>query len=254
MPRFAVSFSALLMLCAGGAFGQGSFGQIAYGGCYSTTFTLVNMNPQSAANVSMTFYADDGSALVAPVTGSGNTSTYAFTIQPNSAQDVVLSTTNTNTVEGWASVTVSNGVEVQGQAVYLCQIAGRPNFEAVVPLSGTGSASCIIPFPPSANPVIIMPFDNTAGLHTTSLAFANTTGVAETIPIEFDDQSGNKLASDTLSLGPFAHTAFASTTKYTALTGTKGVLRISASTSTVAVVGFLFNFTGPFTTIIPITQ
>lgn len=259
MQRFVPRLFALGVLCAGSVFGQGTFGQIAFGGCYVTTFTLVNMSPGppsgSTAQVSLSFYMDNGTPLSAPIQGVGSMTSYAFAIPAGGAQNVVLTTTNTTTVEGWASLsrTGPNFVEVRGQAVYRCAIAGRPTYEAVVPLS-TGPTECIIAFPPTAAPVILMPYDNTAGLHTTSVAIANITNAAISVAIEFDDQNDVKVASDTLNLGALAHTAFDSTANYKATVGTQGVLRISASTSSVTPVGFLFNPSGAFTTIIPITQ
>ncbi len=44
MPRFN-RFVALSIICAGCAFGQqGTFAQIAFGGSWQTTFTLINEN------------------------------------------------------------------------------------------------------------------------------------------------------------------------------------------------------------------
>jgi hypothetical protein len=252
MRRFIPQFIALFVVTSAAAFGQGNFGQLAYGGCWTTTFTLINLNAQTAASVSLFFYADNGSPLSAPVQGVGNTSSYAFNIPPNGAQNVVLSSTDSNYTEGWANMTASSGVTVGGQATFLCHIAGSPDQQAIVPLSSSLSTACIIPFPPPANPVILLPFDNTAG-YTTSLAFANTTSTALSVPIEFDDQSNNPLVKDTLNLTALQHEAFASTMNYSALIGKRGILRISTSTTTLSVLGLLFNSSGPFTTILPIT-
>jgi hypothetical protein len=254
MPRFVLRFFVLSVLCVGVASGQGTFGQIAYGGCWQTTFTLVNTSAQSAASVSLFFYADDGSPLSAPVRGIGNVSSYQFTISVNGAQDVVLSSTDANTTQGWASITTAGGVTVRGQGSFLCHNSGRPDFEAVVPLSTSGSTECILPFPQSPNPVIVIPFDNTVGQHVTSLGFANTTNATLAVPVEFDDQSNNPLVTDTLNLAAMHHTAFVTTDKYPTLVGRKGILRIKASTANLTVLGLLFNDTGAFTTIMPITQ
>ena len=44
MPKLFGRFLALSILCAAGAFGQqGTFGDIAYGGSWQTTFTLMNL-------------------------------------------------------------------------------------------------------------------------------------------------------------------------------------------------------------------
>jgi hypothetical protein len=111
-----------------------------------------------------------------------------------------------------------------------------------------------VPFPPATNPVILVPFDDTAGQFTTSIAIANTTNSAQNISIEFDDSSNNPLLKDILALGPMQHMAFATTDRYSQLAGTKGLLRIFADPASTAVLGLLFNSTGPFTTILPVTQ
>ena len=255
MPRFIFRCFVVGVLCGGSAFVQGTFGQIAFGGCWQKTFTLINLNAQGAASVSLFFYADDGSQLSAPVQGVGNVPfPYVFTIPANGAQDVVLSSTAANVTQGWANMSTAGGVIVRGQGSFRCHISGRPDFEAVVPLTTPASTECIIPFPPSPNPVVLVPFDNTAGQYVTSLALANTTSAALAIPVEFDDQFNNPLVTDMLSLGAMQHTAFATTDKYPALAGKKGVLRIKASTMNLTILGLLFNDTGPFTTIIPVIQ
>ena len=123
----------------------------------------------------------------------------------------------------------------------------------MVPLAVPGAALCIVPFP-QFNPVILIPFDNTAGQYLTSLAFANITASNQAYPIEFDDQSGNPLVTDSLALTPGQHTAFVSTQTYPTLEGQKGVLRIHADPATLTVLGLLSNSTGAISTIIPVTQ
>jgi hypothetical protein len=123
-----------------------------------------------------------------------------------------------------------------------------------VPLSSLKSSPCLVPFPAAANPVILVPFDDTAGQFTTSIAIANTTNAAQNISIEFDDAANNPLLKGVLALGPMQHMAFATTDRYAQLAGTKGILRVFADPAKVAVLGLLFNSTGPFTTILPVTQ
>lgn len=244
------------MLCAGAAFGQqGSFAQIAYGGSWQTTFTLLNLSSTDSASVTLSFFGDNGSPLDAPVQGFGNTSTYTFTIPSGGAQNVVLSSSSSTTTQGWASMSVATGI-VRGQASFRFLLPGGQISEAVVPLAASGSTSCIIPFPPvpGATPAILVPFDNTAGQYVTSLAIANTSNAALAVPIEFDDQSNMQLITDTLQLSINQHTAFVSPQRYPALAGKKGILRIRESASSVTVLGLLSNATNTITTIIPVIQ
>jgi hypothetical protein len=222
-------------MCAGGAFGQqGTFAQIAYGGSWQTTFTLLNLSSTGLASVTLNFFGDDGSPLKAPVQGSGNTSSYTFTIPPSGSLNVV----------------------VRGQGSFRFLLPGGAISEAVVPLSASGSAACLISFPvePGSAPVILVPFDNTTGQYVTALAIANTSNAPLAVPIEFDDQSNIQLAVDTLNLTVNQHMAFLIAQRYPALAGKKGILRIRESTAAVSVLGLLANATNAITTIIPVTQ
>ena len=256
MTRIFLRLFALGLLCAGCVFGQqGSFAQIAYGGSWQTTFTLLNLSPTDSASVTLSFHGDSGTPLSAPVQGFGNTDSYTLTIPSGGAQNVVLSSSSSTTTQGWASMSVASGI-VRGQASFRFLLPGGQISEAVVPLTTAGSTACIIPFPvvPGATPAILIPFDNTAGQYVTSLAIANTSNGALSVAIEFDDQSNAQLVTDTLQLAANQHMAFVSPITYPALAGKKGILRIRQSSSSVAVVGLLSNATNAITTIIPIVQ
>lgn len=256
MPRFILRFLALSVLCATGAFGQqGTFGQIAYGGSWQTTFTLINVSTLGTANVTLSFFGDNGQPLNAPVQGFGVTPVYTFAIPAGGAQNVVLSSSDAATTQGWASLSASGGtVRGQGSFRFLVPNGSGAIAEAVVPLSLPSSALCIVPFP-QFDPVILVPFDNTAGQYVTSLALANSTNGQLTVPIEFDDQSGSPLQADTLNLTAMQHTAFVTTARYsTALVGKKGILRIHADPAKLTVLGLLSNSTNAITTIIPVSQ
>src|SRR5580658_9310247 len=138
---------ALWIAGATGVFGQGTFGQIAFGGCWQTTLTLINQNSAAMANVAIFFYGDDGSPLSTPVQGIGSVTTYKFTIQPGNRQDVVLfnSDANSTAVEGWANVATTGDVELGGQGSFLCRTAGRPDYQSVVPLNALKSSPCLVP-------------------------------------------------------------------------------------------------------------
>jgi hypothetical protein len=254
MPRLIRRLFLLSIACMGCAFGQtvtGTFAQIVYGGTWQTTFTLINLDSTNLAGVTLTFFGDNGAPLNVPVVGFGSTSSYTFTIPASGSQNIVLSSGDPLT-EGWATMSVTSGT-VRGQGSFRSVTLSGATFETVVPLSTSGSAVCIIPFPPPSNPVILIPFDNTGG-HNTSIALANTTNVALTVPIEFDDQTNRQLKTDSIVLQPMAHTAFTLASTYQVLAGTKGVIRIQASTSSLTVLGLLSNANNAITTIIPITQ
>jgi hypothetical protein len=267
MPRLIRRLLLLSVVCAGGAFGQsveGTFAQIAFGGSWQTTFTLVNMDATNLANVTLNFFQDGATPgpLTVPVQGFGNTASFAFTILPSNSTNVVLSSTNPIVTQGWASMTVGAGTTVRGQGSFRFLLPGGQISEAVVPLNSTPTF-CILFCAPTSN--ILIPFDNTNGVYITSIALANTMSTNQNVTIEFDDQSNIKLASDTLNLTPMQHKAFRTIDLYPQTVNKKGVIRISDTTDNgvpinlptpapVIALGLLSNATNAVTTIMPITQ
>jgi hypothetical protein len=252
-----------LVLAAGLAISsaQGTFGHIAYGAGWQTTFFVVNQDQTTAANVSLLFYADSGSALAAPVNGGAAASLHSFAIPAGGSASVVLPDVGgSTTYQGWASLQVTNGVAVSGQAIFRENLGGsHPILEAAVPFTG-GPPPCVVSFWSVApTHFILVPFDNTTGMHVTALAFANTTSFPMSVPIEFDDPTGTAIVTGTLNLAALNHTAFVSTTNYPATAGKSGVLRISlpssANAGDLSVLALLADSaTGTLTTLIPITQ
>lgn len=250
MPKFH-RFVALSCIFAGCVFGeQGSFAQIAYGGGWQTTFTLLNQSDTHLASVTLSFFGDDGSPLNVPIQDAGTSASYTFSIVPGGLQSVVLSSPNSTASQGWASIDVSGSV--RGQASFRWLLPNKTISEAVIPLSTSGSVVCVVPSPASS--VILVPFDNTTDKYVTSLALANTTAGFLTSAIEFVDQSNNLLVADTLNLTPRQHVAFVTPQAYSALAGKKGTLRIHQDPLKLSVLALLSNATNSITTIIPFTN
>jgi hypothetical protein len=255
MPKFIHRFVALSIVFAACAFGQqGSFAQIAYGGSWQTTFTLINESPTDLANVTLNFFGDNGLPLNAPVAGSGNTSSYTFVIVPGGLKSIVLFSPDVTTSQGWANMNVASGI-VRGAGSFRFLLPNKTISEATIPLSAPGSALCIVPSPSvPGTTVILIPFDNTTGEYVTSLALANTTQGFLSVPIEFADESNHVLVTETLSMSARQHFAVVTPEAYPVLAGQKGVLRIRQSTAYVSVLGLLSNATNAITAIIPITN
>lgn len=261
LRRTAQLLVLLLAVGVAGAWAQGTFGHLAYGGGWQTTFLLVNEDQANEANASLSFYSDTGMALAPPVNGGAGASVYSFSIPPSGLASIVLpdvggATANT----GWASLSVTTDTAVSGQAIFRQNLGGsNPVLEAAVPFT-TGAPLCLVPFGSAVSThYILVPFDNTTGVHVTALAFANTTAAAMSVPIEFDDPTGAAIVTGTLNLGAMNHTSFVSTASYPATAGKTGVLRItlpsSASLGDLSVLALLADSaSGTLTTLIPITQ
>jgi hypothetical protein len=268
MLRQSVRFLPVLMLAlACAAMAQGTFAHIAYGAGYTTTFTFVNSSPSNQTSLNLYFYGDNGSTLTPPIQGVTNpTSPYSFTIPAGGAATIVLPDPGNlaATVTGWASLQSLDGIPVKGQGSFKRVYPGFPDYEMAVPLIGAAT-ECIIPFP-DMSAMILIPFDNTTGVHLTAFAIANTTSASQTLSIEFDDQSGAKILGDTWTLPANNHTSFLSTDTttpspasmphgYAATAGKMGTLKISASIQDIGVLALLVNQTsGTLTTVLPISQ
>jgi hypothetical protein len=242
---------------------QGTFGHIAYGDGWQTTFLIVNQDTTTTAEVNLYFYSDSGAALALPVNGGPAASPYSVSIPPGGSASIILPDVGGTTAnEGWASLQVTNNVAVSGQAIFRQDLGGsNPTLEAAVPFTG-GQPVCILSlWNVEPTHYILVPFDNTTGVHVTALAFANTTSAAISAPIEFDDQTGTAIVTDTLTLAAMNHTAFvtADADRYPATAGKSGVLRITlpsgANAGDLAVLALLANsVSGTLTTLLPVTQ
>ena len=261
LQRTARLFTLVFAIGVAGASAQGTFGHLAYGAGWQTTFLIVNQDQVNEASLSLSFYSDSGKALAPPVNGGAAVSVYSFSIAPNGSASVVLPDVGGAMAhQGWASLSVTNNVTVSGQAIFR-QDLGRshPVLEAAVPFT-TGLPVCLVPFGSVTTPhSILVPFDNTTGVHVTAFAFANTTSGAMSIAVEFDDPAGAAIATGTLNLAALNHTSFISTTNYPATQGKSGVLRImlpsSANLGDLSVLALLADsVTGTLTTLIPVSQ
>ncbi len=259
------TFQLLILALVAGvavASAQGTFGHLAYGAGWQTTFLIVNQDQTTAASVNLNFYADSGVALAAPVNGGAASSSYSVSIPPSGSASVVLPDVGgATTYEGWASLQVTNNVAVSGQAIFRQTLGSNPVLEAAVPFTG-GQPVCIVSlWNVEPTHYILVPFDNTTGVHVTALAFANTTSAAISAPIEFEDPTGTAIVTGTLTLAAMNHTAFVSTDndRYPATAGKSGVLRITlpsgANAGDLTVLALLADAkSGTLTTLLPITQ
>jgi len=259
--RTAGFLTLVLAVGVGSVSAQGTFGHLAYGGGWQTTFLLVNQDRTTEADASLSLYSDSGAPLAAPVNGGKATAVFSFTIPPSGSAAIVLPDTGGSTTrEGWANLIVSNSPSVSGQAIFRQQLGGsHPVLEAAVPFS-TGAPLCLVPYGEvPLTHFVLVPFDNTVDLHVTAFAFANTTSAGMAIPIEFDDASGAVITTDTINLGALNHTAFTSTAKYPETNNKTGVLRITlpggSNPGDLSVLALLADSSaGTLTTLLPITQ
>jgi hypothetical protein len=163
------------------------FSHVAVGGGFQTTLTYVNYSPQPITCVT-NFYSDIGSALSVPFTG-GAVSSRTDTLQPGQSIHDQTTSNSATQMTGWAQGTCTG--PVQASLLYRLYQAGAPVGEAGVNAETTPASSFVT-------------FAETA----TGVAYANpSTTQSANITITVYNTGGNRLGSQTITLGPLAHGA-----------------------------------------------
>lgn len=253
MKRF-ICLILLLMPSAGWAADRvriGTFAQVAGGGGWTTTITLINFGsvPVDAA---IRFYGDEGALLTVPVSFAGfYNADFSFLavpspgLQPNATFVVDLG--GTALKAGWAEVLATG--PLSGYAVVRLQNGDKLS-EATVPMDSN-----------IASPTLTIPFDETSGSQT-GFALVNesdtATGDYPTGGVEVNvlDESGNFLRQTWIALPARGHVSmFLGSLGAIHTNGTggsvanhRGLIQIRGRGPATAL-GMRFNLSGTFTSV-----
>jgi hypothetical protein len=221
---------------------SGMFAQVASGGGWKTSFTLLNLLP-GASGASLTFWNDDGTPLALPLTFSpelgllpttGASTDFVIPANGLALVETELPEASAATV-GWARLKAPAGVA--GAATFRYHSAVGPDLEAVVPLETRTPAS------------FVLPFDNTVGLSTgVALANGSDTSTAS-VQVIARNAAGAQLLADSISLPVRGHTSFMLAAKYPSLVGILGSLEFQNPSGNISVLGLRINQTGSLTSI-----
>ena len=217
------------------------FPHLAFGGGWETQFVVVNMSDVTVSGKQQ-FFDPSGKAITVTYRtvpdGAVTTSTYG-------AYNILLFDNGGSLQTGWSELVYTNPIaatshEVQlgGSAIFRSHIAGRPDFEAVVPIGAYD------------DPAFFLPFDNSSG-YVTSMAMVNPDFNSSTSAhLDFVDYQGNFLiAEQSVALAAGQQVAFALTDQYPDLAGKVGVLYVWGDTNYLSGLGFRFNPGGAFATV-----
>jgi hypothetical protein len=201
---------------------------IAFGGGWSTTITLVDCY-ETEAPFTLRFYDDRGVAMNVPVAGLGSVSIISDRMPVNGSRTYEIQDIGV-TQTGWAELSYDWSLTaIGGLAVFRQRVAGRPDLEAVVPMSANNDGD------------YHLAFDNTGGL-VYGLALANPDLIQSTVEMTFTDDSGNAIGVPvTLTMDSKAHTAFALAVNYPQLANRRGVIHFQMQTGHVSALGLRFN-------------
>jgi hypothetical protein len=241
MKRTAI----VCLLLASALFGAGNrripvassdkvFPHIAVGGSWTTVITLVNVWSEPA-QFNLRLWDDNGQPLNVSVTGVGNVSQINGTIPVGGSRTYEI-TGGVNTVSGWAELNYDWSIaEIGGMAVFRQSVGGRPDFEAVVPVSSVGVSDFAIPF------------DNRSGF-VSGVALANPDNIPARYEVTFRDDDGNAIGEPVeVTLAAKGHTAFVLDQRFSQVRGRKGTAFFQLVSGEMTGLGLRFNPTNAFT-------
>ena len=271
--RLRAAMKAALVAIAGAclAHAQGpapvtaSIAYIAFGGvvapgnvnAWTTEFVFTNLGTNTAT-VGLRWYGDSGNPLAVPVVGVNRSTVHEFQIAAGATLDIQLDDTEDPLTEGWVAVDAVGSVN--GQAIFHSDLTGRPEYSAAAPLTFHGIRAGVIllgggvPVTTVAAPVsLALPFNNVNNI--TGVSFANITDSAQTLTLNYLDDNGNQLMSQTIPLGPGAHTAFPASDPRVA--GTKGTIVVAGDGSPYTAIAFVMGQganAGTIATLLPVIR
>jgi hypothetical protein len=239
-PGTLTTLPTLVNLTAAG----GLISHLASGAGWETTFVLVNSGA-SAAQASLSFFADNGSALSLPLTfpqTAGGTLTTLSSLTRTIAAGASLwvqstGAVNTALLTGSAQLTTTGNIG--GFVIFRFNPNGQ---EAVVPLESRNAGAYVVAF------------DNTAGL-VTGLALSSLSAQAASIPVTLRDDTGAQIGTGAIPLAANGHYSQLLATAFPVTSGTRGTVELDAPAGAqIGVVGIRSSPALTFTTLPPLAK
>lgn len=209
--------------------------QFVAGGGWGTAVSLVNLST-TAQNYTIDFWTDEGGVWRAPILQLGRVDRIRGALGPG--QCVTYETDASVSLEqGWATVLPGSAesVGIGGFAVFRQRVPGRPDFEAVAPMSSIFDKS------------FVLLYDNTRGFSTGAALVNAHPQTAVSVQAFFRDEAGVVLTEQTISLPPLGHTAFSLPDRFPLTAGKRGSVVFRSSGMTLSGLGLRFNPSGAFT-------
>ncbi len=206
--------------------------QFAFGGGWYSALYFTNLTG-STVGIPVRFVNNDGTPLTVPSVGA---STAQVTLAPNGT--AIIEAPNVGDLQqGYVTFVLPPGVF--GYGVFRQSAPGRPDQEAVVPLSETGSN------------LNTLTWDDTTLI--TAVAVVNPSATATTVAVTLWDETGKTIGTSSIDLPPNSKTAatLRSLPGLSGMVGLQGSAQFSVTAGSVAVLGLRFD--GPAFTSIPTT-
>ena len=219
--------------------------QIASGGGWKTTLTLVNLS-STQNSVRVALRGDDGRPLTLPliVTQQGipqlaTTSSVDRTVESGATLLIESEApASSATLVGWAEV-ISSG-PVAGFAIFRQRDQSARDSEGTAPLETSRSSN------------LILPFDSTTGF-ATGVALVNSTNQAVIVNATIRDDNGAQIGLQAVALPAMGHTSFAVAARFSMTNGRRGIIEFqNTAGGAITGLGLRFSPFGSFTSV-PVT-
>ncbi|MCL4795309.1 MAG: hypothetical protein KJZ84_12175 [Bryobacteraceae bacterium] len=215
------------------------FPHLATGDGWETEFTFVNMS-ELAVDFDVYFYNPQGGELVVtlreqPAGPSIVNSAFEVSLGSGASTTVILVDTTPGQLRtGWAVVDYNANTEFRlgGHATFRQKIAGRPDFEALIPMSSYEDYA------------FLLPINDSAGFITAAAICNPSANLTANIQLQLLDDDGNEIASRNITLGPEQQTAVAVREWFPGVVGRYATLYVESSTDRLSAIGLRFNTGG----------
>lgn len=166
------------------------------GNGWTTLFMITNLDNHTIV-VDVEFSAKDGSNLLLPVSGIGNTTGVEVTVPQNGNYSFVTSGFAQQRTTGYAYVSSKNGSDLfGGYAIARNQVRNLPDLELTVP------------FTPIDENFFTLAFDNLGGYSTSAILINSSATNQANVFVTVEDSEGNVLVTDTILIDPYGRFAF----------------------------------------------
>jgi hypothetical protein len=214
------------------------FPHLATGDGWETEITLVNMS-SGAVDSEIFFYNPQGGEFTVTLREQPNgesitNSAFEVSLDSGASTTVVLvDTTPGQLRQGWAVVDYTgDDNRLGGHATFRQKIAGRADYEALIPMSSYEDYAFLLPVNDSAGFI-------------TAIAMCNpSANVSANILVQLLDLDGNEIARRELTLGPQQHVATAISEWFPQVAGRYATLYVESNTDRLSAIGLRFNTAG----------
>ncbi len=220
--------------------------QVVDGDNWKTSFFLTSLEAVKTVYWSLNFIGDGGLPMNLAVERAGPASRVFAALPPGWSITIDTQGTAATLTQGWALLTTldrppdQSGARqvtdrIGGMAVFRQRVAGRPDFEAVVPFS------------PLTETTFVMPFDNRSGF-STGIALLNPhLSAASNVGVLIQMPNSDVLRRDVFLLQAGSKLVFSMPDRYTEAANREGRLTVTTTGPFLSGLGLRFNPTGAFT-------